>query len=172
MNTTSEAHSDAPPPQCQSNKQWRASRNWISPCSSVNSPCKKDGRTNLLPRPEQFYRQFLALKLVYPKRTISPTVTIDEFWHAHILDTHAYMADCKALFGHYLHHYPYSGMKDMFELMLSQVVHAEMRELFLQHFGVDPLCAAPASHRHLTNQRIRGNERGAGQSATGPPPVR
>ena len=29
-------------------------------------------------------------------------------------------------------------MKDMFELMLSQVVHKEMRELFLQHFGVDP----------------------------------
>ena len=99
---------------------------------------KKEWSAELIDEAEQLYRQFLALRMVYPKRKISPTTTIDEFWHAHILDTRAYMADCKALFGRYLHHYPYSGMNDMFDLMLSQMVHAEMRELFLQHFGVDP----------------------------------
>ena len=48
---------------------------------------QKGWSAELIAEAEQFYRQFLALKLVYPKRTISPTVTIDEFWHAHILDT-------------------------------------------------------------------------------------
>ena len=49
--------------------------------------------------------------MLYPTKRIVPTLTIDEFWHAHILDTRAYMADCKALFGKYMHHYPYSGLK-------------------------------------------------------------
>ena len=137
MNTTSEAHSDAPP--AMSIEQAMAHVAELDFTMLKRKLALQKGWSDeFIAEAEQFYRQFLALKLVYPKRTISPTVTIDEFWHAHILDTHAYMADCKALFGHYLHHYPYSGMKDMFELMLSQVVHAEMRELFLQHFGVDP----------------------------------
>lgn len=41
-----------------------------------------------------------------------PSVDIDEMWHAHILDTRKYMADCAELFGEYIHHYPYLGMKD------------------------------------------------------------
>lgn len=32
-------------------------------------------------------------------------------WHAHILDTHAYGPDCEAVFGKFLHHYPYWGMR-------------------------------------------------------------
>ena len=137
MNTTSEAHSDAPPAMSIEQAMARVAELDFTMLKRKLA-LQKGWSDEFIAEAEQFYRQFLALKLVYPKRTISPTVTIDEFWHAHILDTHAYMADCKALFGHYLHHYPYSGMKDMFELMLSQVVHAEMRELFLQHFGVDP----------------------------------
>ena len=137
MNTTSEAHSDAPPAMPIEQAMARVAELDFTMLKRKLA-LQKGWSDEFIAEAEQFYRQFLALKLVYPKRTISPTVTIDEFWHAHILDTHAYMADCKALFGHYLHHYPYSGMKDMFELMLSQVVHAEMRELFLQHFGVDP----------------------------------
>ena len=136
MNTTSEAHSDAPAMSIEQAVARVAELDFTMLKGKL--ALKKEWSAELIAEAEQFYRQFLALKLMYPKRTISPTHTIDEFWHAHILDTHAYIADCKSLFGHYLHHYPYSGMKDMFELMLSQMLHKEMRELFLQHFGVDP----------------------------------
>ena len=136
MNTTSEATSDAPEITIEQAVARVAELDFTMLKRKL--ALQKGWSAELIAEAEQFYRQFLALKMVYPKRAISPTVAIDEFWHAHILDTQAYIADCKALFGHYLHHYPYSGMKDMFELMLSQVVHKEMRELFLQHFGVDP----------------------------------
>ena len=59
---------------------------------------------------EAHYRRFLALKMVYRGRLICPTDEIGAFWHAHILDTRAYERDCHALFGQYLHHYPYLGM--------------------------------------------------------------
>ena len=137
MKTTSEATSDAPPEITIEQAMARVAELDFTMLKRKLA-LQKGWSDELIAEAEQFYRQFLALKMVYPKRAISPTVAIDEFWHAHILDTRAYIADCKALFGRYLHHYPYSGMKDMFELMLSQVVHKEMRELFLQHFGVDP----------------------------------
>ena len=39
---------------------------------------------------EDLYRRFLALNIVYRDRKICPTAPIDDFWHAHILDTRAY----------------------------------------------------------------------------------
>jgi hypothetical protein len=56
---------------------------------------------------EELYRRFLALNIVYRDRKVCPTGPIDEFWHAHILDTRAYARDCDFLFGHFLHHFPY-----------------------------------------------------------------
>ena len=56
---------------------------------------------------EGLYCRFLALKMVYRNRMICPTEVIDEYWHAHILDTRAYERDCRFLFGEYLHHFPY-----------------------------------------------------------------
>ena len=53
---------------------------------------------------EDLYRRFLALNIVYPDQKICPTGPIDDFWHAHILDTRAYEKDCEYLFGHFLHH--------------------------------------------------------------------
>jgi len=43
---------------------------------------------------------------------IIPNRYIDEFWHNHILDTYQYFADCEEIFGEYLHHYPYFGMRN------------------------------------------------------------
>ena len=42
---------------------------------------------------EGLYCKFLALNLRYPNRKICPSGPIDDFWHAHILDTQAYAAD-------------------------------------------------------------------------------
>ena len=92
----------------------------------------------LIAEAEESYRQFLVLNMLYPTKKIVPTLVIDEFWHAHILDTRAYTADCEALFGKYMHHYPYSGLKGVFDVLRAQAVRAETRELFKQHFGTDP----------------------------------
>jgi hypothetical protein len=54
---------------------------------------------------ETAYRQFLALKMVYPDDDVVPTKAIDEMWHYHILDTAKYDADCDVLFGCRLDHY-------------------------------------------------------------------
>jgi len=57
------------------------------------------------------YRRFLYLTVTQVDPVV-PTEDIDELWHAHILDTRAYAADCKATFGFFLHHFPYFGLRD------------------------------------------------------------
>ena len=65
---------------------------------------------------ENLYIKFLALhKTLWSFNlsfTIIPNRLIDEFWHAHILDTEKYMEDCNKIFGKYFHHFPYYGMID------------------------------------------------------------
>jgi hypothetical protein len=87
---------------------------------------------------ESLYRRFLALNVRYPDRKICPTGPIDEFWHAHILDTRAYMRDCEILFGYYLHHFPYFGMRGPDDREALEKAFRESVELFIIHFGIDP----------------------------------
>lgn len=87
---------------------------------------------------ECLYRRYLCLAVAYPNRTLGPSRTIDEFWHAHILDTKAYTADCEMLFGRYLHHYPYGGAYgDPLDRAISAAAYAETCRLFLKHFDID-----------------------------------
>src|ERR1700719_1228582 len=60
---------------------------------------------------EQEYRRFLALHLAHPEAEIVPSKIVDQIWHQHILDTYAYHEDCERIFGFYLHHFPYFGMR-------------------------------------------------------------
>lgn len=101
---------------------------------------------------EDLYRKFLALNLAYPDRKICPTGPIDDFWHAHILDTRAYAADCDRLFGHFLHHFPYFGMRGPQDEQALETAFAESRELFIRHFGIDP-CSGEAEARGCSPQR-------------------
>jgi hypothetical protein len=71
----------------------------------------KGWSTDELDQAEQEYRRFLALHLMYPERSVVPCHLVDEVWHAHILDTQAYAPDCDRLFGFFLHHFPYFGMR-------------------------------------------------------------
>ena len=52
------------------------------------------------------YRRFLTLKRDAPDAVLAPPPRVDRVWHAHILDTRRYHADCARLFGGYLHHDP------------------------------------------------------------------
>ena len=87
---------------------------------------------------EAFYRRFLALKIVYPGRLICPTDDIDAFWNAHIFHACAYERDCRALFGHHIHHYPYLGMHGRGHCAAYEQAAGETRALFIKHFGMDP----------------------------------
>ncbi len=87
---------------------------------------------------ESLYRRFLALNARYPDRKICPTGPIDAFWHAHILDTRAYMRDCEVVFGEYLHHFPYFGMRDPDDRAALENAFRDSVELFITHFGIDP----------------------------------
>ncbi len=87
---------------------------------------------------EGLYRKFLALTIRYPDRKICPTGPVDDFWHAHILDTRAYAADCERLFGGMLHHFPYFGMRGADDRAALEKAFSESIDLFVIHFGVDP----------------------------------
>ncbi len=52
------------------------------------------------------YQRFLTMRVLHPDKLIRPDTTVDDLWHAHILDTRAYAADCQAIFGAFLHHDP------------------------------------------------------------------
>lgn len=60
---------------------------------------------------EKWYKRFLCLIAMYPEKAIVPTKLIDKFWHYHILDTEKYAEDCQMVFGRFLHHFPYFGMR-------------------------------------------------------------
>lgn len=57
------------------------------------------------------YRKYLTLCLDYANKAIVPAKIIDDFWHLHILDTQKYAEDCQVIFGYFLHHFPYFGMR-------------------------------------------------------------
>lgn len=62
-------------------------------------------------RTELAYRRFLALYATHPQQTLAPSKDVDKFWHGHILDTLKYAEDCEKVFGRFLHHFPYFGMR-------------------------------------------------------------
>jgi hypothetical protein len=84
---------------------------------------------------EKEYRRFLCLMKLYPEEDTAPLVDVDTFWHYHILDTMKYAADCEHVFGYFLHHYPYVGMRgdddDQFRLDSGK----RMGELYEATFG-------------------------------------
>lgn len=88
---------------------------------------------------EIWYKRFLKLNAMYPKKSIVPTKTIDAVWHAHILDTRAYIPDCQRVFGEYFHHFPYFGLRGEDDARDLADSFAETCELFVRHFGESPI---------------------------------
>ena len=60
---------------------------------------------------ETRYRCYLTMIAVQPDGQHVPCRDIDLFWHQHILDTRAYASDCERVFGEFIHHFPYLGMR-------------------------------------------------------------
>ncbi len=84
---------------------------------------------------EVSYKRYLILHAKYPWMTLAPDRDTDRFWHTHILDTRKYAADCEATFGHFLHHFPYLGLRGEDDAKALESAFAKMQELYAQEFG-------------------------------------
>jgi len=87
---------------------------------------------------EDEYRKFLALHLAYPDADVVPCKLVDEIWHQHILDTAAYREDCDAIFGRFLDHFPYFGMRDEQDAQALEDAYADTIDRYRDAFGEPP----------------------------------
>jgi hypothetical protein len=87
-------------------------------------------------RMELEYKRFLTLMAKYPHEPLVPGKEVDRFWHAHILDTQKYVEDCERVFGHYLHHFPYFGMRGADDAAALAAAGERTRELYAAEFAV------------------------------------
>jgi hypothetical protein len=81
------------------------------------------------------YRRFLYLVKKFPNEQAAPLFDVDVFWHYHILDTMKYAVDCEAVFGYFLHHFPYVGLRGEEDLKAHHRVGERMRELYERTYG-------------------------------------
>ncbi len=90
---------------------------------------------------EKKYRQFLFLIAANRGALIPPTQDIDTFWHAHILDSVKYHDDCQLIFGFYLHHFPYHGVRSEQDAKDLKQAFIVAQKLWFDAFGapmIDP----------------------------------
>ena len=101
-------------------------------------PIEKEGKgwsEDQAEKCERLYKMFLKLNIMYLEFSVVPTKEIDEMWHAHILDTRKYHADCQKVFGFYFHHFPYFGLRgDEDKANLHRAFDITV-SLFAKHFG-------------------------------------
>lgn len=84
------------------------------------------------------YSQFLFLNyLYYGDRSIVPTKDVDKMWHAHILDTSKYREDCDFLFGFFLEHFPYMGLRGREDKASLERSFESTVEMYQDYFSID-----------------------------------
>ncbi|WP_395406468.1 glycine-rich domain-containing protein [Pseudoduganella sp. UC29_106] len=81
------------------------------------------------------YRRFLYLMKMFPNEQTAPLMDVDIFWHYHILDTMKYAVDCEKVFGYFLHHFPYIGLRGEDDEEAHERVGNRMKELYEETFG-------------------------------------
>jgi len=90
-------------------------------------------------RHELEYKRFLALWVKFPNHSVAPSKEADKFWHGHILDTMKYAEDCNKVFGYFVHHFPYLGMRGDEDAANLQKAFGNMQRLYEQEFGASTL---------------------------------
>lgn len=123
--------------------------------------CKDDGygwSADYADKMEVAYKRYLILHAKHPEMTLAPERDIDRFWHMHILDTRQYANDCQASFGHFVHHFPYLGLRGEEDVKTLQSAFAATQRLYAQEFGE----AMPALQRDASTHAI---ESGPAQAA-------
>lgn len=82
------------------------------------------------------YKRYLKMvAAVEPSVKLVPTKEIDTVWHQHILDTRAYADDCERVFGRFLHHFPYFGLRGPEDAHALAEAYNQTANLHLTMFG-------------------------------------
>lgn len=81
------------------------------------------------------YKRYLHLSRKFPKASLVPHSIMDDMWHQHILDTRAYHKDCEIIFGEYLHHYPYFGLRSELDKQNLNFAFEETQKIYEAEFG-------------------------------------
>ena len=84
------------------------------------------------------YKKYLHLCKKFPEKAIVPSTYVDDFWHMHILDTIKYEEDCNFVFGEFLHHFPYFGMRGEDDAKNLSKAWAETLSLYESEFESKP----------------------------------
>ena len=84
---------------------------------------------------ERLYKNWLFLRRKHEGEPLPPSRDIDEFWHWHILDTRAYHRDTATIFGYYLHHFPYFGLRGKGDYDNLMRAWDNTQSRYLQEFG-------------------------------------
>jgi hypothetical protein len=82
------------------------------------------------------YKRYWNLCMAFGKGMV-PNKVMDYMWHYHILDTRAYHKDSEAIFGGYMHHYPYFGMRGEQDAEDLKNSFYKTKELYQELFGED-----------------------------------
>jgi len=85
----------------------------------------------------RYYKNYLWLLRKYSELhpVLPPSIEIDEIWHHHILDTYQYEQDCLKIFGQFLHHYPYFGMRGEQDKVELYSQFEKTQQLHFKEFG-------------------------------------
>lgn len=98
------------------------------------------------------YKRYLHLCQKYGKGIV-PNKIMDTMWHFHILDTRAYHQDCEQVFGHYLHHFPYFGMRGEEDAQNLKKSFENTQMLYFQSFNESMIRAEGADCWHDCESR-------------------
>jgi hypothetical protein len=91
---------------------------------------------------EAEYRRFLFLIKTFPNEATAPLRDVDTFWHYHILDTMKYAHDCESVFGYFLHHFPYAGLRGADDTAAQERLGERMKNMYEHIFGREYKLAA------------------------------
>ncbi|MGQ0551820.1 MAG: glycine-rich domain-containing protein [Planctomycetota bacterium] len=105
---------------------------------------------------EQRYHRYLCMLYMDPNGSIVPTSDIDLFWHQHILDTRAYARDCERVFGYFVHHFPYFGMRSE-EDAKDLAASFEKTKVFYRHLFGEDYCGSGGSESSSSCHKGPGN---------------
>lgn len=84
------------------------------------------------------YKNFMFLLHKYHGKTdikLVPSIEVDEIWHHHILDTRSYQRDCEKVYGYFMHHFPYFGMRGDDDFKDLNECFAKTQEIYFEEFG-------------------------------------
>jgi hypothetical protein len=125
---------------------------------------------------EAQYKTFLLMTLTLSEAVV-PTQDIDTMWHNHILDTRLYAFHCETVFGRFLHHFPYFGVRGEDDAQLMNKSFRDTVQEFRKYapiFGVNLInseqpgsCVGSCSSCRSDDPPPTPNSGGGGVSGTG-----